>query len=223
MNRALIIILCLVTLYSCEYMHPDDASPASDKSITAISVQTYVYECPDDFSFIARIENDKAWLFLPGKTINLPQVQSASGSKYTSNGYTFRSKGEEAMIKSSEGKHSGCKNNRAKAIWEQAKLNGADFRAVGNEPGWHMEISNKRDIVLVTDYGQHTYRLTSSVIKSLPHSNTTIYNASNNGNMIEVVIKGDPCRDSMSGETFAATVSVLVNEKRYSGCGKALH
>jgi putative lipoprotein len=86
-----------------------------------------------------------------------------------------------------------------------------------------MEISNKQDILLVTDYGQRTYRFPSSIIKSEPNDRTTIYSASSNDNVIEVVIKGDPCRDSMSGEAFAATVSVVVNDKRYTGCGKALH
>jgi len=77
--------------------------------------------------------------------------------------------------------------------------------------------------LLVTDYGQRTYRFTSSSIKPEPANRTTTYSASSNNDMIEVVIKGEPCRDSMSGEAFAATVSVVINDKHYSGCGKALH
>jgi len=222
MNKALSIILCIIALSSCTYSSPDNEAhtetPASETK-----VQTFVYECPDDFSFVARIETGKAWLFLPGNTIDLPQVPSTSGTKYSSGSDTFWSKAEEAIIETSKGKHAGCRNNRARAIWEHAKLNGVDFRALGNEPGWYMEVSNRHDILLVTDYGQLTYRFTSAVIISMPHSRTTLYNASSNGNMIEVVIKGDPCRDSMSGEAFSTTVSVAVNDKRYTGCGKALH
>lgn len=222
MNKVLNIVLCNIALSSCAYTSPDNEAhteiPASE-----IKVQTFVFECPDDFSFVARIETGKAWLFLPGNTIDLAQAQSASGTKYSNGSDTFWNRAGEAIIETSEGKRTGCRNNRARAIWEHAKLNGVDFRALGNEPGWYMEISNKHDILLVTDYGQQTYRFTSSVIKSPPHSRTTIYNASSNDNMIEVVIKGDPCRDSMSGEAFPAAVSVLVNDRRYTGCGKALH
>jgi len=222
MNKALNIILCNIALYGCAYTDPDNEAhteiPAAETE-----AQTFVYECPDDFSFVARIETGKAWLFLPGNTIDLTQVPSASGSKYSNGSDTFWSKADEALIETGNGKHAGCRNNRARAIWEHAKLNGVDFRALGNEPGWYMEISNKQDILLVTDYGQRTYRFPTSAIKSEPDNRTTIYSASSNDNMIEAVIKGYPCRDSMSGEAFSATVSVVINDKRYTGCGKALH
>lgn len=217
MNKITIINICLASLYSCT------SASQYETATSEAGNHTYVYECPDDFSFVARIESNKAWLFLPGKTIDLPQVQSASGSKYTGNGQTFWSKGEEAMIETSEIKYAACRNNRAKAIWEHAKLNGVDFRAVGNEPGWNMEISNKRDILLITDYGQHTYQFKSSTIKSEPHDKTTAYSASNDNDVVEVVITGTPCQDSMSGERFSSTVSVIINGKRYTGCGKPLH
>ena len=222
MNKALNIILCNIALYGCAYTHPDNTAQ-TEIPAAETKAKTFVYECPDDFSFVARTETDKAWLFLPGTTLDLAQVQSASGTKYTNGSYTFWSKNNEAVIESEKIKHTGCKNNRARAIWEHAKLNGADFRAVGNEPGWYMEISNKQDILLVTDYGQQTYRFTSAIINSKPHERTTSYHAQSNGNSIEIVIKGMPCQDSMSGEAFSAAVSVLINNRRYMGCGKALH
>ena len=186
-------------------------------------MRTYVYDCDPEFSFIARIEPGKAWLFLPGKTIDLPQVVSASGAKYSAEGYSFWSKGEEATLETDMNQHTGCINNRARAIWEHAKLNGVDFRAVGNEPGWTMEISNKQDLLLVTDYGQQTYRFSSAIMKTELHGRTTIYNAKNDNDMVEIVIRGKPCRDSMSGEAFSTTVSVLLNNNQYTGCGRPLY
>ena len=222
MNKALIIILCNIALYGCAHAYPDNTAQ-TETHAAETQARTFVYECPDDFSFVARTETGKIWLFLPGKTLDLPQVPSASGTKYSNGIDTFWSKADEALVETGDDRHAGCRNNHARAIWEHAKLNGVDFRAIGNEPGWYMEISNKRDILLVTDYGQRTYWFPSSVIKSEPHSRIAIYSASNDDSIIEVVIKGDPCRDSMSGEAFAATVSVVVDDRRYTGCGKALH
>ena len=223
MNRASIILLSSIMLNSCAYTQPDDVSPDSRASTTETDAQTYVYECPDDFSFVARTETDRAWLFLPGTPLDLVQIQSASGTKYTNGSVSFWRNNNEAVIESEEIKHTGCKNNRGRAIWEHAKLNGVDFRALGNEPGWHMEISNRQDILLVTDYGQQTYRFTSAIINSKPYERTTSYHAQSDGNSVEIVIKGIPCQDSMSGEAFSAAVTVLINNKRYMGCGKALH
>ncbi len=33
-----------------------------------------------------------------------------------------------------------CTYDRRASIWEHAKLSGVDFRAVGNEPGWVLEV-----------------------------------------------------------------------------------
>ena len=223
MYRASIIILSGIMLNSCAYTQPDDVSPDTRASTTITDAQTYVYECPDDFSFVARTETDRAWLFLPGTTLELALIQSTSGTNYTNGSVSFWRNNNEAVVESGEIKHIGCKNNRARAIWEHAKLNGVDFRALGNEPGWYMEISNRQDILLVTDYGQQTYRFTSAIINSKPHDRTTSYYSQSNGNSVEIIIKGIPGQDSMSGEAFSAAVSVLINNRRYMGCGKALH
>lgn len=37
--------------------------------------------------------------------------------------------------------------------WEEAKRRGVDFRAVGDEPGWWLEIERGERIEFVTDYG----------------------------------------------------------------------
>ena len=39
-------------------------------------------------------------------------------------------------------------------VWHQAKLRGVSFRAIGQEPGWLLEITDGSEILLVTDYGQ---------------------------------------------------------------------
>lgn len=216
MKHTLLVTIVLISFASCVPTRPGQSS--SDDA-----AQTFVYECPGDYSFVARVETDKAWLFLPGNTLKLTRQASASENQYSNDSTVFRREGDEATLETGTGSHSGCRNNRAKAIWEHAKLNGVDFRATGNEPGWYMEISNKTDILLVTDYGQNTFRFESSTIASDPHSKTTVFNAHNVKDRVEVVITGKPCTDSMSGEAFPATVSVLINNREYPGCGRALH
>ncbi len=39
------------------------------------------------------------------------------------------------------------------SVWHRAKLRGVAFRAIGQEPGWLLEITNGTEILLVTDYG----------------------------------------------------------------------
>ncbi|MBW2335916.1 MAG: MliC family protein [Deltaproteobacteria bacterium] len=137
LNFTLIVLGCALALtVGCR--QGGDQAAAIDKSITVgrhPRTQTYVYECNDGYGFVARIEGENAWLFLPNGTISLPHVRSGSGARYSDGSITFWSKGEAALLETDGNSRRNCRNNRRKAIWEDAKLNGIDFRAVGNEPG----------------------------------------------------------------------------------------
>ena len=67
--------------------------------------QTHVYECSDGYSFTARIEEKKAWLFLPNQTLSLPLVPSGSGAKYSEGIIVFWSKGDESLLEIGKALH----------------------------------------------------------------------------------------------------------------------
>ena len=188
-----------------------------------VAPQTYVYECSDNYSFVARIEGEKAWLFLPKKTLRLPHVPSASGAKYNDGQITFWSKGNEALIEDGQETHHNCKNNRAKAIWEHAKLGGVDFRAVGNEPGWYLELKQGDSVVFVADYGQRRYKFATPTPMIDLQARVTTYRVQASEHELVIVITGQGCRDSMSGEPFETRVTVIFDDREYQGCGRPLH
>ena len=198
-------------------IHPD-----SD-SLTQAGPRTFVFECPNGYEFTARIEGQTAWLFLPGQTVSLPQVPSASGAQYSHGRITFWNKGDEARLEIGEDSHQKCVNNRARAIWEHAKLNGVDFRAVGNEPGWHLELKRGGKILLVTDYGQSRYVFDTPRPQEDRETGITTYRVQNQEQDLEIQLQIRPCRDSMSGELFETTVTVKLDGRTFQGCGRALH
>jgi membrane-bound inhibitor of C-type lysozyme/uncharacterized membrane protein len=186
--------------------------------------RTFVYECGEEYQFVARIQGESAWLFLPGETVELPCIESASGAKYSNGSVTFWSKGEEAILEIEGEARRSCKNNRAKAIWEHAKLNGVDFRATGNEPGWHLEISaGLESIVFVTDYGQSRFDFPYVEPVVDDEAATALYHVSSKGHEIEVRLEGGGCHDNMSGEAFETSVKVILDGRAHYGCGRALH
>ena len=195
----------------------------ADISAQPQTLRTYVYECDAGFNFIANFKGDKAWVFLPMQTIALDPVPSGSGSKYSNGAMTFWSKGNEAILETPDRKYRNCRNNRAKAIWEDAKLRGVDFRALGNEPGWYLEISEKTKLLFVGDYGQRRHELILSAPVSDQTARVTTYTARSDKNTIIVIISGHICHDTMSGEQFESTVLVRFSSQEYRGCGRALH
>jgi uncharacterized membrane protein len=105
-------------------------------------------------------------------------------------------------------------------VWHQAKLRGVAFRAIGQEPGWLLEITNGEEILLVTDYGQNR--------NSLPYVEPIVYQEERRTQYvlesygINVEIRGHRCTDVMSGEEFEVSVSIIMTDRRLEGCGRAL-
>ena len=211
--------VCFFTLhlYACATVSLDVQNQEPRESP---KVKTFVFSCDEEYKFVARVADQTAWLFLPAGTI---KTQKASSQTYRSGGTILRLKGEKALLETPDGKHLKCSNNRRPAIWEHAKLNGADYRAIGNEPGWHLQIRNQSKLILVTDYGsaRHEFDLPEPVID--PTSRTTRYEIVQEGQKLILTISGDTCHDSMSGEEFESTVEVLWNGELLRGCGRALH
>jgi uncharacterized membrane protein len=105
-------------------------------------------------------------------------------------------------------------------VWHKAKLRGVAFRAIGQEPGWLLEITNGEEILLITDYG--------STRTSLPYVDPVVFQEERRTQYVLeaydtiVEIRGEPCTDTMSGESFEVTVTIIQTDGELQGCGRAL-
>jgi uncharacterized membrane protein len=108
----------------------------------------------------------------------------------------------------------------ANDVWHAVKLRGVAFRAVGQEPGWLLEITNGEEILIVTDYG--------ATRSSLPYVEPVIYHDEQrtefvlDGYNTMIEIRGEQCTDPMSGESFEVSVTLFLSDKELHGCGRAL-
>jgi uncharacterized membrane protein len=109
----------------------------------------------------------------------------------------------------------------ARNVWHAAKLRGVAFRAIGQEPGWLLEMTTGDSILLVTDTGQtrteYPY-VEPEVYQDLRKSVFSVRQ-----DEFKVTIEGIYCTDSMSGEIFEVSVFIELNGKQLKGCGRALY
>ncbi len=105
-------------------------------------------------------------------------------------------------------------------VWHRAKLRGVAFRAIGQEPGWLLEITNGEEILLITDYGQNrnSYPYVEPIVNE--EERRTHFVLESFG--VTVEIRGEHCTDVMSGEEFEVSVTIIMKERRLEGCGRAL-
>lgn len=202
---------------------PVESAPPPAPVLSPPPLQTGVYKCIGGYNFVARFEGRKVWLFLPRETISLPLAVSGSGARYSDGETTFWIKGERAFLDTGPTRRLHCENNRAEAVWEHAKLNGVDFRGVGNSPAWVLEITRGKKTVFTIDNGRVRHSFPTPEPDSDRRTGRTTYTMQNGKQTMTVLLMPHGCRDTANGEWFATTVTVTVNGRTYQGCGRPLH
>jgi putative lipoprotein len=161
-------------------------------------------------------------LFLPDRTLKLPLVPSASGERYQGEGVMFWTKGGDQALLERDGEVFRCSVDGRRTVWEDARLRGVDFRAVGNEPGWLLEIGPER-MVFLYDYATRRAEAARPEPVVDAEAGRTVYATEVDAWPFTVTLLGKPCRDTMSDEAFETTVTVEWGPNRYLGCGRSLH
>jgi uncharacterized membrane protein len=211
------VLLCLAPLLlaACAGMSAEQ-SPSADSAV-APPAAAMVFECSDSFSFLARTGPGVITVWLEDRSQVLGQVHSASGSKYEADTTVFWSKGTEATLTVDGQLHSDCQSVPSRVPWEDARRRGVDFRATGNEPGWHLEMQRDRQILFVGDYGMN--RLLTPWVDAEEDGRGQVYQAVTSGNALRIEIRPDTCADTMADSVFSHTVRLVLDGGELQGCG----
>jgi uncharacterized membrane protein len=215
--KCLIIAAALLAVVSCASSeeHAGDSFQSDDRPMA----KTLVYECLG-YEFIARRGPGEMAVWLEDQYLILSQVRSASGVKYQEGEVAFWTKGEDSTLFIKGQRYGDCQLAPSRAPWEDARRRGVNFRAVGNEPGWSLELKDGQQLLYVGDYGG------SRVMTSDPgaqwQQGSRLYHAVTEVDELVLEIANDECHDTMSGELFPSTVTLVVNGKSLQGCGRDL-
>jgi putative lipoprotein len=100
--------------------------------------------------------------------------------------------------------------------WREARERGIEFRAVGQEPGWFLEIDQQREMRLLYDYAEREAREPAPL--PVIAGDMTTWDAGR----LRASSVDRLCHDGMSGQPFPRTVTVVVDGRELHGCGRAL-
>lgn len=191
---------------------------------------------------VISMSDARAWLFLPGETLEMDRWFSDLGLVYfhgileemdpvdrqvTGELGNFQvdwqvvMKGAEVWLEQEQTRIE-CQVNRPETRFEAAKLAGADFRGLGNEPGWELVIWRDR-MRLRYDYGASELEVPLLGPKPLAEETGSRFLGEREGRSLEVILRPGPCPDSMSDQVFETRVTVNLEGRSFQGCGKALH
>jgi membrane-bound inhibitor of C-type lysozyme len=219
----LLLLTLLILILSCNRQQNmrERAQQIAQDAQPEPAGEVFVFDCAPDYRFTVQVDSSSAWLYLPADTVVLEQTVSASGVKYENDQYLLWNKGDSALLETGEATYTDCALNHSESIWQAAALRGTDFRAVGNEPGWHLELEYGAQLLLVTDYGRESYSFLTPEIHK-PARYPVTYELEAGGNQLQIFISDEQCTDTMSGEKFPFSVRVEFNDQILIGCGRAL-
>ena len=175
-----------------------------------------------------RFAGDDAEVRIPGTTLRLRQQPSGSGAKYgDADGNTFWMKGDRATFTlQGEGASQvrrDCTRTDRTSPWDDARARGVALRAVGNEPGWVVEVDRGEvpRLRAELDYGER--RIEVAGAQPLTQGDATGFRGTtSDGEPLELRIRRVRCHDGMSGHPFPASAELVVGDRTYRGCAAFL-
>ena len=188
-----------------------------------LSGRVLYLQCSGGLEAPVHLKNNEAWLFLPHSTQRLTIEDDHSQQKYSNGKYQLWINNDEAVLDTSEASLLQCRNHMQKARWEEARLRGADFRAFGHTPEWVLEISKDENTALTLNNSTPTvlFKTPPPVINM--DKKTSTYYMNNGKEQMTVIIEGKHCHDPVSAELYKTTVTIELEGKKLTGCGRLLH
>ncbi|HVO88810.1 MAG TPA: hypothetical protein VMV45_09725 [Casimicrobiaceae bacterium] len=192
----------------------------------AIGAQTSPAVTPHAMSFvcdgldvIARTTQAGIELTLPDRRVVLPPAPSGTADEYQEGDITFRRRGDQADVEIGGTAYSNCSFNAERSGWDDAKLRGISFRAVGRAPGWSLELDDQRsnEISVVFADGRSVALPTPTPVVA---GTRVTYKASSRD--FTLAIETASCRDPVSGESLSETVALRLDGVDYRACGRWL-
>jgi membrane-bound inhibitor of C-type lysozyme len=197
-------------------------APAADE-IPAGVLRAYVWQCADGQTLVMRnLLREKAIAidFHDG-TRRLDQTVSATGARYADNLMAFWTKGSTATLERQGAPAVQCEERRAGSLREDARARGVVYRALGNEPGWVLEIGPADRLSWTTNFGQDRFDFEQVKAATMPDG-ASVFTAQNAAGTLKATIKAERCVDDGEVE-FDLVVTLESGGQTYRGCGTRLN
>ncbi len=166
-------------------------------------------------------DGEAVLLTYSGQRLELPRTESASGTRYADG------QGNELMVKNDQSavlllagdSRRECVRSDRPSPWDRAADNGVAYRAIGQEPGWLVEVTEAAtgdgaSLTAHLDYGQQLVE-----VLELERSGDSFSGSTATGTRVELAVEQQQCADAMSGERFPTSATLTVGGEEYAGCG----
>jgi len=133
----------------------------------------------------------------------------------------FWTKGSTATLERQGAPAVRCEERRADSLREDARARGVVYRALGNEPGWILEIGPASKLTWTTNFGQDRYDFEQAEATATTDG-ASVYSAQKDVVSLKATIRAERCVDDGDVE-YDHVVTVESGGQTYHGCGTRLN
>jgi uncharacterized membrane protein/membrane-bound inhibitor of C-type lysozyme len=192
--------------------------PSGAEAVSPTPPSTWAYTCPDGRRFVVHYRDDEATVELAERQLGVPRVSATSGDRYQSGDTLFWDRGGMALLDIGDEWYRSCRGERAESPGDAARLLDFDFRGLGQEPGWLVDVDLDRQVRWVGQYG--TVRFATPAPDVVEQTDgASVWSASTAEHELTLRVVDEPCEDAMSGQAFTHTVTAEVDGEELRGCG----
>lgn len=210
----------LLALAACSGPAPEKPADApapgvSDAAAAPVGATRAEWICGEE-PIETTTDEEGVQLTARGETWTMQRRPAASGARYQTGKTLFWEKGGKAIVEIDGEALPECALVSVTGPGARA-AEAAPFVALGQEPGWRLEVTEDR-IVVLSDYGEKQRSYARPAPELFP--GRTEYRAMTaDDDFAHVSIVDGPCYDVMSGAAYPARVTVAMNEGMLEGCG----
>jgi membrane-bound inhibitor of C-type lysozyme len=201
---------------------PAAAPVAAGDEVPPGALRAHVWACADGQKLVMRnLFREKAIAidFHDG-TRRLEQTVSASGARYADAVVTFWSKGGSARLERKGAPAVQCEELRVESLREDARVRGVRYRAVGNEPGWELELGPGTRLTWITNFGEQRYDFAAAQA-TVAADGASVFTAQQGTSAIRATLRPETCVDDGEVEYDHAAI-VEFEGATFRGCGNRL-
>ena len=96
---------------------------------------------------------------------------------------------------------------------------GTTLHALGQEPGWMVDITPGGEMRVLAQYGTDTISAPAPTPTPSPDGGR-VYRITTAEHTVALTVTDEPCRDAMSGKPFPMTVTLELDGEVFRGCGR---
>ncbi|MHB0776200.1 MliC family protein [Halomonas sp. WWR20] len=203
---------------------PEPKSPLLPSAFFADGAEAFIaWRCMPAQDLIAAFPDGYLRLWSAQGHYRLDRAVVASGKRYVKDDLVFWNEGRQARVESDNGRLA-CEEDAQRQTLTRRDHPRSIFHAVGNEPGWTLDLDRDRpQMTLISDYGEQNRTLDYQLVNLNNGQQASVILRSNDASQpITVRLQARACFDTMSGKPYPVRVTIEMGSRTLQGCGQGI-